>query len=117
MNVRPTCRFCQRELVYLTAFRNPKNESLYSYQCVRCNSEQLYTKDGAPATYNFKIAGTFELRFLPGEDKPFKVYALSHVHLDGTPFTGKPVLELDFMPQLTPQNCSLERIKTLILFS
>ena len=81
------------------------------FLCKRCHSEQIFNLSGKLLHWDFRI-GAYELDFshISG------LFKIKH-YPPGEMFKGTIVLELDFLPYLTPQNTTVERIKTLILFS
>lgn len=118
MTVSPTCRFCQRPIPILVPFNRPTIGTVYSCYCNHCKSEQLYTNDARPLEYSFDVNAEYRIYFPNGPDKgkPYPTCQILALEL------GKPkavVLEFfDFIPRnLRPDNTTLERIKTLILFS
>lgn len=101
------CRFCQRRLNgptnHITNGGNG-SEEYYEFKCLRCRSTQYFRSSGQPLHYLFYV-GPYDLFFRPRENE----FWLSKNNL--------PIFKLNYLPNLTPQNCNEERIKRLILFS
>lgn len=85
-----------------------KDEESYEYECKRCRSTQYFNPSGRPQHYLFWV-GPYKLYFIP--------YTYEHPVFQLCNGNLGPIFELNFLPNLTPQNCSEERIKILILFS
>lgn len=114
ITVEPTCRFCKNKMSPLVPFHS-RGKTLYSYHCIRCASEQLFDDTGQALEYSFRV-GDYLCQFNSPTYK-FQVVKQGPQGLGGVPYT-KVILTLDFVPHnLTPQNTTEERIKTLILFS
>lgn len=109
-----TCRFCYRPLIYAQTSASPGSTLLYQYKCLACNSTQHFWENGSPAHYTFTI-GNYILIFLPAI-QAMEIVRINH-NPNGTTL-GNLVLKLPFLPtNLTPQNTTEDRIKTMIVFS
>ena len=74
-----------------------------------CDSTQYYEEDGKAMHYSFRVNKKYELHFIP---------RLNKFQISDCKKPNSIYLTLDFIPHnLTPQNCTEERIKTMILFS
>ena len=104
MTVEPTCRYCQRRL------GDCKSAYLYyEFECKPCRSTQYFESSGKSRHYLFRI-GPYKLYFMP-DTYSIPKFQLCNGNLG-------PIVELDYLPHnLTPQTTTIERIKTLILFS
>lgn len=111
MQVDVVCRYCSRRLQSHKSYSDPgvpNREPYYEFECKACHSTQYFRSSGQPLHYLFWI-GPYKLYFIPtGYGHP--LFQLCNGELG-------PIFELHYLPDLTPQNCTEERIKTLILFS
>lgn len=118
--LEPSCLFCSQRLTFTGSFSNdlyPLHGGTglpdhYSFECEPCQSEQMFLTTGKLLDYNFRV-GPYVLWFFPGTNKSTIAY---REILNQVPVT-RTVLVLNFLPDLTPQNTTEERIQTLILFS
>ncbi len=114
MTVEPTCRFCNRKMNSLTSFQS-RGRTIYSLYCVPCRSEQLFEEDGKTLEYSFRV-GDYLCQFNLPYGPVFRIVKQGMEMADLSPH--KVVLKLDFIPEnLTPQNTTIDKIKTMILFS
>lgn len=118
------CIFCKQSLNLHRDWAPPTMEGLpegvgfYAgsstliYMCKPCKSQQDYDKATGKLTYyNFRV-GLYWLSFHPkynffnlGEDQPDDIG------------NTEDILTLNFLPNVTPQNTTIERIKLWLLFS
>lgn len=114
MTVEPTCRFCSRKMTSLTSFQS-RGRTVYSLYCMFCRSEQLFEEGGKPLEYSFRVEN-YLCQFNMPNGPVFRIVK------QGMEMAGlapqKVVLKLNFIPEnLTPQNTTIDKIKTMILFS
>lgn len=115
-----TCIFCQQPLDPWEDWHPPDvgpngyaGEHTLIYQCVPCKSQQDFQENGERRYYNFRV-GLYWLRFHPNSDwRPFTIGKDPPDDIGNT----ETIMELNFLPQLTPQNTTEERIKLILLFS
>lgn len=123
-----TCIFCQQPLELYKEWLPPDmggkgyaGEPTFIYMCEPCKSQQDYHKVTSELThYNFRV-DLYWLRFNPGWGpagswSQYNSFSLGKDPPDDIGNT-ETILRLDFIPKLTPQNTTVERIKTLLLFS
>ncbi len=119
MTVEPTCRFCHQRLVWafthiptIISTGPYAKDTVETFKCARCNSEQDFTEEGQPLSYYFYV-GTYKLCFYSHN----QTFQIKH-YPQGRMGASSVVLELNHWPHnLTPKTVTVERIKTLILFS
>jgi hypothetical protein len=112
MQVDVVCRYCYRRMVPHRSYTDPgvsDGRPYYEFNCKPCQSTQYFETSGRPLHYWFMV-GPYKLYFIPyGYRTP--LFQVCNGNLG-------PIFQLDYLPHhLTPQNCTEERIKTLILFS
>lgn len=89
-----------------------KDDTIETYSCKYCNSEQEFYENGRTADYSFTI-GQYKLYFCP-PSHTFQILPAKSRMGD----KPKPYLQLGYLPlNLTPKTCTEDRIKLLILFS
>ena len=115
----PTCRFCHRRMTW-TCTHLPtiistgpyKDDTIETYLCTKCSSEQDFSETGQSLSYYFMV-GTYKLCFYP-HNQTFKVKHYPQGRLGG----HTVVMEMNYLPHnLTPSTTTVERVKTLITFS
>ena len=108
--IEPTCILCKGKLGFGQPMYDKVDFSIISetYVCRKCNVNQVFATSGQPLKYSFQV-------------KPYTLV----FDLQNNEFTirdnldyNKPLMKLDYVPyHLTPSNVTLDKIKTLILFS
>lgn len=113
MTVEPTCRYCYKIMdwrcmqIPTSISTGPyATETSNTYWCAKCKSEQDFSETGQPQRYSFHV-GKYELGFCP-KTQTFTIWLTQN---------SKLIIELNQIPDLTPQNTTEKRIETLITFS
>lgn len=108
--IEPTCILCKGKLGFGQPMYDKVDFSIVSetYVCRKCDVNQIFATNGQPLQYSFQV-------------KPYTLV----FDLKNNEFTirdnlnyNKPLMKLNHIPHnLTPSTVTLEKIKTLILFS
>jgi hypothetical protein len=114
IHVEPTCRFCQRRLKMVGCKNDLNGYEEFIYWCQACLANQTFDARAKPLRWSFQV-GRYELQFWP-QDRQFAIFLLNERDLPILTI-NKCVLTLNFLPYLTPQNTTEERLKLFILFS
>ncbi len=108
--IEPTCIFCQGKLGLgqpmfdTTSFKTISQTA----RCHKCNITQTFSTEGKPLQYTF-IVKPYVLVF-DLQANQFSIREQSNY--------SHPLMTCNYIPKsLSPKTVSLERIKTLILFS
>lgn len=112
MTVTVTCRFCKGYLIEIgTATEyNSKDFKTISHtrRCNRCQVTQSFKPNGEATSYSFEVLPYILLFDL--KENTFTIRERSDF--------SKIILQVNHIPHnMTPQNITLEKVKTLILFS
>jgi len=111
MAIDPTCRFCFRRLTLTRKLSYDICEEFLCW-CSACKSKQVFDANAKPLYWSFEVGGTYRVYFWP-DDPLFNIFLI-----DGSSIEGQCVLRMTTIPpNITPQNTTVERIKTWILFS
>lgn len=114
MTVEPTCRFCKRKLTVTNVKGGYKEPQEFICWCEACQSEQVYNDKARAIYWSFEINHKYRVQFwaIPGEPQ-CSIFLLAN----GGKEIDKCLLSIDFIPYLTPQNTTEERIKLFLVFS
>lgn len=119
MQVEPTCHFCHRPVIYVTAKWGDVNDpssAICRYKCVPCRSEQDFNTRGRCIRWEFQVGKKYRLMFWT-DPVQFSVILLADENLAPNSIE-KCLLQLNTLPtNLTPQNTNEERVKLFITFS
>lgn len=110
--VEPTCYFCQNKLTHIagSSLFSKTDFQLVSTttNCPRCHANQTYDPNGKPLRFTFVVSPyvmVFDM-----EHNNFTIREESKY--------DNILMTCNYIPKnMTPQNTTLEKIKTLILFS
>jgi hypothetical protein len=102
------CMYCQQLMVFAEDHYYA-GSAHYIYMCQPCQSQQnVSIQDDKVTYYNFQV-GQYKVCFCP----PYNSFYLQIIQ----PGYWDIILELNILPNWTPQNTTEERIKLLLLFS
>lgn len=110
--IETTCRFCKLKLIDISGVSSYDSAGFktisHTRRCNRCMVTQSFTPEGKPTCYSFEVSPYILMFDL--EDNKFSIRERANM--------ANILMKCDFIPYyLTPKNTSLEKIKTLILFS
>lgn len=107
------CRFCHQEMVSsgerLADYGKPTQRVIaHLFICKSCHSEQTFDLDSRLLDYDIFFP-PYELKFDPQAPS----FTIRHYPTPGS-FAYKTILQLNSLPDLTPQTVTLEKIKQLL---
>jgi len=110
--IEATCLFCKLQLIDIGATSSYNNNEYktisHTRRCNRCMVTQSFTPEGRPTCYSFEVLPYILMFDLI--DNKFTIRERSNM--------ANIILKCDAIPHhLTPKNTTLDKVKTLILFS
>lgn len=110
--IETTCRFCMLKLIDISGVSSYDSSGFktvsHTRRCNRCMVTQSFNPDGKPTHYSFEVSPYILMFDL--SDNQFSIREQTNI--------SNILMKCNFIPYyLTPKTTTLEKIKTLILFS